>query len=478
MIRTIRPFLLAAIGALPVCLAAACGSGSSNATGTPPGSDAGDAAVGTDSSLDTGSDGDGAMGTDAKADARSDAPAETYPAPFAQPPQAKNYGGPVLASPKLVPVFFAGDDAAFTAQLADFDSRIGASAYFAAAVGEYGVGPATALAPVQLTETAPPTIDDTAIQAWLQLKLDSNDPAWPTHDGNTLYILHYPAATTITLQGQSSCTGFGGYHNETQLDAAHGSADVAYAVIPRCATFGSLTGIDAVTGAESHEIAEGATDPYPDTNPAYATVNDAHIYWERVLGGGEVGDLCAQFDGSFTKFSGLAYTVQRIWSNKQAKAGHDPCQPELPGEVYFNASPVMTDDLAVNIDGVSSTVKGVELALGQSKTIEVELFSDGPTTGPWTVTAENLPMAQNLGFSINRSTGQNGDKLMLTITLKVASKRNIPFIVRSTLGAEDHLWLGIVGSSTTNDGGVEGGTDGSVEGSTDDGGVGDAADEG
>jgi len=64
------------------------------------------------------------------------------------------------------------------------------------------VGPATALPPVQLTGSAPTTIDVTAIQTWLQGKLDSNDPAWPVNDANTVYILHYPATTATRSTGR------------------------------------------------------------------------------------------------------------------------------------------------------------------------------------------------------------------------------------------------------------------------------------
>ena len=80
------------------------------------------------------------------------------------------------------------------------------------------------------------------------------------------------------------------------------------------------------------------------TSPAYPLTDDAHIYWVRALGGGETSDLCAQDPESFTEFDELPYVVQRSWSNKAASAGHDPCVPQLQGDVYFNAAPVMNDD--------------------------------------------------------------------------------------------------------------------------------------
>jgi hypothetical protein len=457
-----RPSALAWLGIVSVCVgaSASCGNNPVNATGTTTGS---------------GGSGGAGSGTGGVADAGSDAPVAGYPAPFATPPEVMDLGGPVLDKPRFVPVFFAGDDASFQAQLEDFIAKVGATQYFAEAVAEYGVGPATAVPPVQLTETAPATIDDTAIQTWLQGKLDGNDPLWPANDANTVYVLHYPLGTTITLQGTKSCSYFGGYHSDTQLDASHGGALVAYAVIPRCMSFPPLMGIDAVTGAESHELIEAVTDPYPMDKPAYATVDDNHFYWERILGGGEVGDMCAQFPGSFTKFPGLDYTVQRVWSNKNAKAGHDPCQPEPAGEVYFNSSPVLPDKILLSIAGQMVAVDGVEIPVGQNKTIDVELFSDAPTSGPWTVTAENATMTQYLGFSFDKTTGVNGDKLKLTITVNMASKRGTEtFLLKSTLGSQATFWVGVVGTPVPNDGGVEGGADGGgADGGEPDGGAAD-----
>src|SRR5262249_30081313 len=145
---------------------------------------------------------------------------------------------------------------------------------------------------------------------------------------------------------------------------------------------------------------------------------------------------------AFTKFAGFDYTVQRVWSNRQASAGHDPCQPALPGEVYFNASPVMTDTVDLGLE--MGKPKGVAIPLGQSKTIAVDLFSDGPTSGPWTVSAENaFPGEPYLGFSLDETTGANGDRLMLTITLLQAPPHNFaPFFVKSSLNGHDNYWIG------------------------------------
>ena len=383
-------------------------------------------------------------------------PSDVYPAPHAAPPQVQTFNGPVLVSPKIVPVFFADYDATLAGQITDFDSKVGATQYWAANTVEYGVGAATSSLPVKLTETAPTTIDDPGIQTWLTGKLNGNDPAWPVPDANTVYTLHYPVSTMITSGGAQSCTDFGGYHDSVVLDGTHGSLNVAYAVIPSCPSFGMMSLLDATTTTESHELLEAATDPYPIVNngqdAAYATVDDNDFYWAHVLGGGETGDMCAQFASSFTTFAELPYLVQRTWSNKAALAGHDPCVPALPNEVYFNTAPLLPDTITATIFGQSLVLKGVKIAVGQSKTIELDLFSDAATGGPWTVTMKDVNSAfmggtALLDFSLDKSSGVNGEKLHATITVKAAGKHGTEtFIIDSTLGGQKSVWIGIVGA--------------------------------
>lgn len=358
----------------------------------------------------------------------------------------------MLAAPKLVAVFFSNDDPTMVASLSDFVSRVGGTAYWAATTSEYGVGAASAVSPVQLAEAAPSSIDDSAIQTWLASKLNGNDPAWPPNDGNTVYVLHYPASTTVTSGGLTECVAFGGYHSNITLDAAHGSADAAYVVIPRCNSLGALSGIDAVTGSESHELIEAATDPYPMTQPANGMLDQAHIYWIRALGGGEVGDLCAQFDGVFTKFAELPqYTVQRSWSNAAAAAGHDPCVPALPGDVYFNAAPELPDTITYSLFGQQLSTKGVTIPVGGTRTIPIDLFSEGPTSGAWTVEAQDFSALMggvpHLTLSLSPTTGVNGDKLQLTITVNsTGTHNNELFLLKSTLNGHSNVWLGLVGN--------------------------------
>jgi hypothetical protein len=454
---------LASLTAVAV-VATACGSTVDSQSGSTSSGTGGNATTSSTTSSTGGAGGAG--GVSSTGGGGEGQPSAKYPAFHPPVPTVANYGGPVLASPKIVPVFFTNDDAPTVAALKDFTNQIGGTHYWTATTSEYGVGPADGSTSVDLMEAAPSAIDDSDIETWLAGKLENADPLWPAADENTVYVLYYPAGTSITLQGSQSCQTFGGYHANITLDAAHGSMDVAYAVVPRCANFAGMNTMDATTGSASHEMIEAATDPYPFTNPAYADVDDQDIYWSRALGGGETGDMCAQFAQSFTTFDELPYLVQRTWSNQQALAGHDPCQPELPGEVYFNAAPEL-DHIPISIFGQQVNVRGVTIPVGMSKTIDLDLFSDASTNGPFSIHADDLSSLyggpQELTFKIDPSEvapcpamspagsvcakGQNGQKIHLTITVVAASSHGSEsFFVVARQGQVENLWIGLVGN--------------------------------
>lgn len=460
------PIACALLAPLAAALGVACGSSNSSTN----------QATSTEAGADTSTPVEDAGTVEAAVEA---AP---YPAFVpANVPQVVSRGGPIMPLPKVVPIFYATDDTTTTASIQSFVNALGASDYWHGALAEYGVGQVVGETAIQLTSSddPPTTYDDSDIEAWLANKLQSADPAFPAPDANTIYAFFFPAGIKITTGGTSSgwpdgeapeggggggggggqvstsCVDFGGYHSVIQL--ANGTP-VTYAVVPRCANFDGFTGVDAVTAAASHEIAESSTDPLVQLDAAYLSTDSAHRYWATILGGGEVGDMCAQNLGSFVKFPDLPYTVQRIWSNKAAVAGTDPCTPVPTGEVYFNSIPILPDTLNVTgrgADGGTTTVatQAVQIAVGSSKTIELDLFSSAPTPSEWQVQAADeydlqLASSQQLKFSYDKTTGQNGDKIQLTITVVAAgSKNQEPFIVYSTMKSTQaqNLWVGLVG---------------------------------
>ena len=325
-------------------------------------------------------------------------PAATFPVQ----PTVGTSGGQVLAAPTVVPVFFANDGSAQT-QIETFLTQLASpsSTYWSAISEEYGVGAITVAPSVIATET-PPTTDE-ALAAIVTAHAGGSG-GWPANTPNTIYAAFLPDGVTLTMQGGTSCVDFDGYHSETQ-------SGVVYALMPRCNSM-TFPGLQVVTIAASHEFLEASTDPHPFSTPAFNSVDDEHAIWGLVPGG-ELGDMCETARAAFQPLVG-SFMVQRTWSNKSAAAGHDPCVPAL-ATPYVEASTVLPD---ISIEGV--TTPGISIPVGMSKTVEVDLYSDGPAAD-WTVAAFDVASKfakapAELSFSFDRTTGHDGDKLQLTIT--------------------------------------------------------------
>jgi hypothetical protein len=387
-------------------------------------------------------------------DAATEAPPvdTSYPAKHPPMPTVASGGGRTVTNPVFIPVTFPSDPS--QSDIVAFTNGIGATTFWSTIVTQYGVGAATGGTPVILTEAQEPagtgsTIDDMAgIQPWLQTQIAAGGALAGTNGANTIYAIYFPSGTTISLEGAQSCNSFGGYHNN--FVTSDTGENVTYAVVPRCGSFptasGVLSGLDAITGPASHEYLEAVTDPDPGTDDAYSGVDNNDFIWELVLGGGEIGDMCAQFPGVFYKPAGFPYTVQRSWSNAAALASHDPCQPSLTGEVYFNAVGELP---SITLGGGIGTTTAVSIPLHTTKTINVDLYSDGPTSGPWTVnafdSAEIMGGPTALSFTWDKTTGQNGDTLHLTITtIADPPQKGEAFVIESTLGATTNAWIGLV----------------------------------
>ena len=356
------------------------------------------------------------------------------------PPQVIKLPGPVMTAPKVVPIFFQ-NDSTMQAQVEPFLQALVGSEYWTKTTSEYGVGNLTIAPSIVLTDT-PPTTDD-ALQQLIAGKLDGTHPEWPAPDGaNVLYTVYLPTGVTLSTPFGDSCSSFGGYHDEGKL--ANGTK-FSYALMPRCG--GSL---DELTVTSSHELVEAATDPLPFSDGAYQQTDDPHIIWSYTPGG-ELGDMCEYVGAAAQRMVGN-YAVQRTWSNASAAAGHDPCVPVM-SSAYIGAAPVLTDDLTLDLgDGTGPhATKGVQIPAGSQKTIEVDLFSDGDAAD-WTVKASDASQltggSGELSFQWDKTTGNNGTKLMLTITHTAAGQGGgSEFVISSRVNNRSQsLWWGFVGN--------------------------------
>ena len=75
--------------------------------------------------------------------------AAVYPAPHPAGPRVVSRGGPVLASPKVIPIFFGSDP--LQGRIEAFLRELASSTYWEAVTKEYGVGSLT-IAPSVVSE--------------------------------------------------------------------------------------------------------------------------------------------------------------------------------------------------------------------------------------------------------------------------------------------------------------------------------------
>ena len=206
--------------------------------------------------------------------------ASGFPAFHPAVPQVISLGGPVLTTPRIVAVLFAGDP--LEADIRSFVQEILENpGYWSQATSEYGVGALAATSTLVAQEAPPASATSDEVQAWLASHLDGAHAGWEAFDPQTMYTVFYPSQTQLTLTGLGAqCQAFGGYH----LDAPRSDGGAMfYAAIPRCPTIGGISEVDLMTSAASHEWAEGAADPHPTSDPAYFVTDAAHIAWGRFV---------------------------------------------------------------------------------------------------------------------------------------------------------------------------------------------------
>ena len=325
-------------------------------------------------------------------------------------PVVLSNGGPVLTAPTVLPIFFAGDDAA-QGQIEELLTGLSTTnaSLWTEMTAEYGVGPLSILPTIVTTDAAPTTEDE--LRAWLTSNADGTHAGWPAPTANTIYTVILPTAAFTGNLG-TACVDFGAFHSDITIPE---STSIVFSLVARCPATTNDSIEDHYTSGLVHELVESSTDPLFNGNPAYRFLDEDHSIW-YFRPGAELGDMC-EHNAPYERFFGNFY-MQRIWSNAAAQSGHDPCVPST-GLPYVSASLVMPDDEVIVTDSDYAT-KGVSIPLGTSKVIEVDLFSDVPTVD-WKLTALNVDVgdgggSDDLMFSWDNDMGNNGDKRYLTIT--------------------------------------------------------------
>jgi len=150
--------------------------------------------------------------------------------------------------------------------------------------------------------------------------------------------------------------------------------------------------------------------------------------------------------GSYWKPPSVGYVIARAWSNSAAGMHRDPCVPGPPDEAYFNSFIAPNDEFKFNDAPNAPMITGVRVLVGETRTVDVFLFSDRPTGGPWNVTAREVPMlrtnAEALTLALDRTSGVNGEKVHLTITANQEVSNGVTIVALfSKIGTRELLWF-------------------------------------
>jgi len=337
-------------------------------------------------------------------------------------PRVVTLGGPVMVHPKVLPIMFAGDSGAGDVQ--SFLTELAGTPAWGSATSEYGVGPLTILPAVTVTD-APQSISDSGLQSMVASNTSSATAPWGAADPETIYLFVLPQGTIEQDSYGACCNEYDGYHDETKV----GSTSVSYAVSCTCPGFDgpSYTTLQERTIDMSHELFEASTDPFPNTNPAYAQEDDDDIVW-TIVTDGEVSDMCEFNDDANAVPMGATYMIQRSWSNAAAARGDNPCVPVVTPTPYLNSYPTLTAITDATLAPGFRT-QGLNVPIGQSKTIDIKLSSAAATDNTWTVQVYDYQSAvvgarsPGLSLSLDQASGRNGDVLHLTIVPKSANQQ-------------------------------------------------------
>ena len=436
------PCRAASLAVVVACLAAmqAC-TGGAPGSAAPAGDDNGDDVVAPEAG-------------EAESPAEAAAP---YPATAPDAPKVQSAGGTVLSTPRIVPVFFPEETQA--SALTDAITKYVASAEWRSATSGYGVGATTVATPVQVTASLPSTMTSDDLGAWIGSQLyDGTSAGWGPVDeptiASTLFVLYPPTCITIYAPGEdpgdpAAATLCGprpwdleGWHWQTTPVPGPHRADRLRGR-RRMHVGRRVAGGPDDRDDLARDRRGGDRSAVPHVARVLRRGRRARLL-EELYGGGEIGDLCAQDASDLVTPPDVGYVVQRIWSNAAASAGHDPCVPAVGAGVLRRRRRRARLDSSTRTS--TSTCTGWPSRAAESRTIDVRLFSDGPTDA-WKVTAVDPNAAQGgrplLQMTLDEDSGKNGDVRHLTIRpLFTESGVTALYEIDSTLHGVTQRWYG------------------------------------
>jgi hypothetical protein len=338
-------------------------------------------------------------------------------------PRVVHRWGPVLWHPEITTVTFAGESANEAARLEAFGDHITRSRWWRAVTDGYCVAGAGCIGDgrrgghVRLHDVLPAMVRDADLE--MLLAAEARFGALQGLGRQALVLVYLPPGVVLrdAFHERYCHGGPRAYHRMLRTEGT----GLAYAVIPRCANDGSVTGV------ASHEIVEAVTNPDPD-HPGFR-VDAGPSGAGFTSSGAEPVDPCGVItrDTHWTVERGFA--VQRAWSNRAAAGGHDPCVPSDRGRPFVAMVPRAP---VVRIPAAGATV-----------TVPLDAVADCPIEA-WAVSTIVLGRHVDPSFleaHLDRGQVRPGHAAALTLRLVRMPAATMAVVgVVSTVGSRSHVW--------------------------------------
>lgn len=334
----------------------------------------------------------------------------TFPAVAPQPPTVQAMPGvstpTVIGTPDIVPVVFNASGASWTtgnqANDVTFLQQFTRSNVWGL-LSQYGVGAASVQSPVSVTTLTSAQTGSLLTQSGMESYVKANASTWdPGITNSTVFMIYLPPSQYYSPSFGSGYTG----------QVVVNSATVTYAVVmdngdavngnylPQSSVYtdAEATLVQAVTnptGTDGYAWMSSNTDVWLGASAVFGTSGVAYATAQGAITP-SIGTLCS--DVGHLQYSGISVAdIIPLWSNSDAAAGRNPCQPALSltstagGSVMLSSSsenyagaveqtPATTSATAT-IGGVTHSDQVVQVSPGQSVNVTFMFYTTQPLTG-------------------------------------------------------------------------------------------------
>ena len=362
----------------------------------------------------------------------------TFPAVTPQVPTVQAMPGvsapTVIGTPDIVPVVFNSSGASWSTgnQSNDvtFLQQFTASKVWGI-LSQYGIGAASVQSPVSVTNLTSSQTGSMLTQSGMESYIKANASTWdPGITNSTVFMVYLPPNQFYSPSFGSGYTGQVVVNSTTVTYAVVIDNNSSSTYLPQSSVYSDAeaTLVQAVTnptGSDGYAWLSSNTDVWLGASAVFGTGDEEYATAQAAITP-SIGTLCS--DVGPLQYSGVSIAdVVPLWSNSDAAAGRNPCQPELSltnstyGSVLLSAStenyvgaaeqsPAATTATAT-IGGVTHTDQVVQVSPGQSVNLTFTFFTTQPISG--SLGTSGIPVqAAVLGY-VNSTDGvqpiENGD---------------------------------------------------------------------